>query len=241
MEYLKDVLIKESRGHDYVFIVDNLPKSLLYTQGLKTVFVPGHAVDFMPDRPKVSAAYVLRDPEAPDEPKNRRLTGEMVDLLLEGIERSATGDGGYVFFYENVNARQRLAEIDAYIKKCHAIGATIPARIPYAAVKGSMTSGPKPLSDLPRVELPGPVSPPPAGKTAGVQVPSSAGAVLSPVFAGLEPKPPKDHFPMAPTFEPKVPKPPRKYTEEQLDGMRANLAAAREKRLHTPKPPEVKP
>jgi hypothetical protein len=233
MEFVKDVLIKEARGHDYVFIVDNLPKQLLFTQVLKTVFVPNHAVDFMPDRPKISAAYTLRDADAPDEPKNRRLTGETVDQLLEGIEKSPTGDGGYVFHVENINSRQRLLEIDAYIKKCHAIGAVIPTRVPYAAVKGSMSSGPKPLSDLPRVELPGPVSPP----TKVVQAPVSPEAV----FSGLEPRPKKDPFPMAPTFAPDVPKPPRKYSEEQLDVMRANLAKAREKKAHTPTPPEVKP
>lgn len=229
MEYLKDVLIKESKGVDYVFIVDNLPKELLFTRVLKTVFVPNHAVDFTPDRPKVSAAYTLRDPDAPDEPKNRKLTGEMVDQLLEGIEKSPTGDGGFVFFDSNIQSRQRLVEIDAYIRKCLPVGAAITQRVPYAAVKGSMISGPKPLADLPRVELPGPASP--SAKAA--QVPASAG-----VFDGLEPKPPKDHFKMAPTFEPEKPRPPRKYDEGTLEKMRANLALARAKKIKTPQPPQ---
>lgn len=200
MEYVKDVLIKEARGHDYVAFVDNLPWSLLFRKEKKLVYIPRWAADYNPERPRQIEAYELRDVDAPDGPMNRRLTGEEEDVLLEGIERSQTGDGAFVFHTEEVNAKQRLLAVDVYIRKCFPPGTSIPRRVPYAAVRGSMTSGPRSLDTIPRVELPGPVSPP----TKVVQVPASPG-----VSAPLLKK--------------------RTYTEEQKQAMRERLVLARAK------------
>lgn len=160
MEYMSDVLIKEAGGIDKVFLVDNLPKELLYRQAKRLVFVPRHAVDYDPHFPKVVEAYELRDPDMPDEPRNRRLTHEMGDELLPGIEASQTADGGFVFFTNLHESRMRLEAIDSYIKRVLGPLAPLPERVEYSSVKGSFMAPPKYRHELPRVALPGPVSPP---------------------------------------------------------------------------------
>lgn len=160
MEYLKNVLIKEADGIDYVFIVDNLPKELLTRPAKKLVFVPRGAIDYDPQFPKQVEAYVLRSEFAPDEPRNRRLTGEMVDELLPGIEKSQTDDGAYVFFTIYGEARDRLAAIDRYIRSVLPPMAQVPRRVPYSSVPKSFIAPPRSLDTIPRVVLPLPVSPP---------------------------------------------------------------------------------
>lgn len=150
MEVLKNVLIKEVDGSklgDRVFIIDNLPKDLLYRKALKRV------VDI----------ENLNQPLIPDYKivEGRRVpTGELVDELIPGIEASQTGDGGYCFFTQYNEARMRLMDIDNYLKAKMPVMDRIPTRIPYAVQPGVLSSGPRPLSDLPRVVLPEPVSPP---------------------------------------------------------------------------------
>lgn len=160
MEYISDVLIKEAGGIDKVFIVDNLPKELLYRKAKRLMFVPRHAVDYDPHFPKVVEAYELRDEDMPDEPRNRRLTHEMSDELLPGIEQSQTGDGGYVFFTTLHESRLRLEAIDSYIKRILGPLTPVPERTEYSSVKGSFNAPPKFRNDIPRVVLPGVVSPP---------------------------------------------------------------------------------
>lgn len=183
MEYLKNILIKEAIGADKVFIVDNLPKSLLYETVQKMVLVPTHAVDYSRYEPKEVKAYIIRDEEMPDEPRNRKLTGEMTDQLLPGIEKSMTGDNGFVFHMEFNEAKERLKAIDAYIRQTLPPLAQVPSRISYAAQAGSFSSPPKPLNQLPRVVLPvaEPVSPP----AFAVQI--SAPAPVQPTIQALAP------------------------------------------------------
>lgn len=175
MEYMKDVLIKEAGGVDKVFIVDYLPKELLYRQAKRLVFVPRHAVDYDPHFPKVVEAYELRDPDAPDEPRNRRLTHELGDELLPGIEASQTNDGGYVFFTNLHEGKARLEAIDSYIRRILGPLSPVPERVEYSSVRGSFSAPPKFRHELPRVVLPEPVSPP----SKDVQAPQPTESVLS--------------------------------------------------------------
>lgn len=221
MEYLKNVLIKESKGPDLVFIVDNLPKDLLFKRARKLVFVPRYAVDYDPAFPKQVEAYVLRNEDMPDEPRNRRITGEMVDELLPGIEASQTGDEGYVFFTQNHESRSRLDTIDRYIRNQLGPLAQIPERVEYSSVKGSFSASPKGRHLIPRVELPESVSPPVAQVT--VQAPQPARVLRGDT---------REVDVLSPAPEPLKRK--KEYTEEQLKEMRERLAAARAKR-HVPK------
>lgn len=160
MEYMNDVMIKEAVGVDKVFVVDNLPKELIYRPAKKLVFVPRHAVDYDPTFPKIVEAYELRNEDMPDEPRNRRLTHEMSDELLPGIEASQTNDGSFVFFTEIHESKMRLEAIDNYIRRMIGPMAPMPERVEYASIRGSFTAAPKRREELPRVALPGPVSPP---------------------------------------------------------------------------------
>ncbi len=212
MEYLKNVLIKEANGPDMVMIIDNLPKDLIYRQARKLVPVPRYALDYSPFDPKLVEAYTLRDETMPDEPRNRRVTGEMVDELLPGIEHSQSGDGGYVFFVEYNEAKERLAAIDRYLREKMGPTAHIPARVHYSSQPGSFIAPPKPLNLIPRVELPevvAPVSPP------TVEVKASA-AVQDGNQGG-------SHG----TINKKTRKP---MSEDQKEAARIRLAAAREKK-----------
>lgn len=172
MKYLKDVLIKEVRGHDYVFIVSHLPKSLIFEEVEKMVSVPKGAIDYDRTEPKIVPAYILRDEDAPDEPRNRRQTHEKSDELLEGIELALNGDGGFVFHTEYNGAKDRLAAIDSYIQtavKAVSALAQAPRRVKYSSQEGSFMAPPKPTHLIPRVELPEPVSPPASAVQATVQ------------------------------------------------------------------------
>lgn len=151
MEMLKNVLIKEVDGSklgDKVFFVDNLPKNLLYQSELRMM------IDYTNPQQNLVPAFTL------NERSMKVPTGERIDVLKPGIERSQTGDGAYVFFTQNNEGYQRLQEIDRYIAQSVPVAERVAHRVPYALQPGVMSSGPKPLSDLPRVVLPEPVSPP---------------------------------------------------------------------------------
>lgn len=151
MEFLKNVLIKEADGSklgDKVFFVDNLPKSLLFHKVAKRM------IDYTNPQQNLVPEFVMNEKGV------KQLTGAMVDELLPGIEMSQTGDGGFVFFTQYNEALYRLRDIDNYIKANTPVLERIPVRIPYAIQPGVMSSGTRPLSELPRVVLPEPVSPP---------------------------------------------------------------------------------
>lgn len=147
-ELLKDVLIKEASGIDKVILVDNLPKSLLYKKDIKMV------IDYSTPYQHLVPAYEL------DGKGNRINTGELVEVLKEGIERSQTGDGAFVFNVNYNESKQRLQELDRYIAMSVPQADRIPERVPYAAQPGVMTSGTIARNQIPRVVLPELVSPP---------------------------------------------------------------------------------
>lgn len=161
MEVLKNVLIKEVDGSkigDKVFYVDNLPKSLLFVKAIKLM------VDYTNPQQNLVPEFELDE-------KNRKIpTGAKVDELLPGIELSQTGDEAYVFFTQNNEGKNRLQDIDRYIQSVMPVAERIPVRIPYSSQPGLMTAAPRPLSQIPRVVLPEPVSPP--AKTVQVAAPS---------------------------------------------------------------------
>lgn len=151
MEIVRDVLIKEVDGSkigDKVFIINYLPKSLLYHKVTKRIIDPNS-----PDQRMV--------PEYDVRPNGTKvLTGNKVDELLPGIEMSQTGDGAFCFFTQYNEAQRRLTDIDNYLKATMPVAERLPQREPYALQPGVMTSGTRPLNTLPRVVLPEPVSPP---------------------------------------------------------------------------------
>lgn len=152
MEVLKSVLIKEvdgSRVGDKVFVVENLPKNLLFHKVVARVIDPNS-----PSGDRLVPEYTLAA-------NGQRVpTGRQIEVLRDGIENSQTGDGAYCFFTQYLESQYRLRDIDNYIKSVMPVTERIPAREPYAAQPGVMTSGTRPLSALPRVVLPEPVSPP---------------------------------------------------------------------------------
>jgi hypothetical protein len=151
MEVLKNVLIKEVDGSkvgDKVVYIDNLPKSLLYTRVKKLM------VDYTTPFQNLVPEFEL------DERGRKIPTGATVDEVLPGIELSQTGDDAFVFFIQNNEGRLRLAEIDRYVQNNVPVAERIQPRIPYSMQPGVMTASPRPLSQIPRVVLPEPVSPP---------------------------------------------------------------------------------
>lgn len=175
MEVLKNVLIKEvdgSRLGDKVFIIDNLPKSLLYKQAIKLM------VDFTTPQQNLVPEFQL------DERGRKIPTGAKTDELLPGIELSQTGDGGYVFFVQNNEGKMRLADIDRYLQATMPVSERVPVRIPYSSQPGTLSASPRPLDQLPRVVLPAPVSPPSKDVQAAAPSPSS-----SPLVAPKQRKP----------------------------------------------------
>jgi hypothetical protein len=192
MEVLKNVLIKEVDGSkigDKVFYVDNLPKSLLFAKATKLM------VDYTNPQQNLVPEFEL------DEKGRKIPTRALVDELLPGIEFSQTGDEAYVFFIQNNEGKMRLQEIDRYIQSVMPVAERIPVRIPYSSQPGLMTAAPRPLSQLPRVALPEPVSPP----SKDVQV-----AASSPVLE-----------------VPKARKVRKPLTEQQKAAARERLAQAR--------------
>lgn len=127
-EVVTDVLIKEARGGgDRVFIVNQLPKTLLFRAEREMV-------------PMGEKQYL-------------QPTGEVIDELLPGIHISQTGDGGYLFFAGQQESKQRLETVDNYIKSNWPSSKPLPVREFYCYQPGNMLSPPRPLSMVLRVEL----------------------------------------------------------------------------------------
>lgn len=136
-EFIENVLVKEvTPGGDKVFVVSKLPKQLLF-RAAKEMVPMGQRQDFAP-------------------------TGQIVDELLPGIERSQTKDDGFVFFQLH-EALARLQNIDRYIRGLWPHTRALPRREYYAMSPGDPMSPPKHLSDILRVELL--TSPPADGQT----------------------------------------------------------------------------
>lgn len=196
MEMLKNVLIKEVDGAtDKVVYVDNLPKQLLFRRAKRLM------IDYTDpqNRQNLIPAFEVLDSG------KKRFTGEMVDELLPGIEKSPTGDDAFVFFTQHNESKQRLRDIDEYLRRTVPVAERLQARIPYAIQPGVLSSGTIPLSAIPRIVLPEPVSPP----AQAVQV--SAHAAVS-----------NEH--------PKKKRTRRPMTEEEKAAARSRMARAREVR-----------
>ncbi len=192
MELLKNVLIKEVTGHkngDLVVYIDNLPKTLLYRSTRKMVIDhddPQNRQNLVPEYEMVNGRRIL--------------TGAMMDELLPGIERSQTGDESYVFFIHYNEAKARLGDIDRFCRSNVPVAERLQERIWYSAQPGVTSAGTIPLHAIPRVVLPGLVSPPEA--KASVQVEAHTAALPAK----------KERKPM---------------TEAQKDAARERLARAR--------------
>lgn len=148
MEIIKEALVIESNGlRTSCFVVENLPKDLLYHKVKKVMPLDEYSERLVP-------AFVKNK-------KGEKIpTGEMVDELYPGIELDKAGSGGYVFTMDTDDSVQRLKELDRYIDNTITDPARKPKRVPYAQEPGSTSSAPKPFHTIIRVRLPEPASPP---------------------------------------------------------------------------------
>lgn len=148
MEVIKEALIIEANGmKPTCFIVENLPMHLLYHKTKKLMPIEEYNERLVP-------AFIK------DEHGNKVPTGEMVDELHAGIELDKAGSGGYVFTLESDDSTRYLKELDNYIETTIKDPILKPKRIPYAQQPNDKASGPKPYSQIIRVRLPDPASPP---------------------------------------------------------------------------------
>lgn len=189
MEVIKEVLIIEANGlRVKAFIVENLPKELVYHKTKKLMPLDEYSERLVP-------CFEI------DANGKKRPTGELVDALNPGITEDGAGSGGLVFDLFSDDSIQALRRIDKYLEDQIKDPAFRPARQPYAQVPMDPKSPPKPYSQIVRVRLPEPPSPP------TIPVVEEARAV------------------------PEVaPKTKRVYTEEQKKAMRDRMAAARAKK-----------
>lgn len=142
MDILKEVLIKECGNmfHDKVFIVENLPKKFLFEKTARMI-------------PRRDERGQAMGDSVPDP------SGEMVDTLYPGIEKSPTGDNGYMFWKGNLESEGRLRDIDNYVERSVPRDSRIPARVDYAQRVGDASSGPLSYDKIPRVTIPLPDMP----------------------------------------------------------------------------------
>src|SRR5438067_1843885 len=103
-EVINEALIIDSNGlRTSCFIVENIPKELLYHKTKKVMPMDEYSERLVP-------AFTV------DEHGKRHPTGEMVDALNSGIEMDGAGSGAYVFTHDTDDAIQALKRIDEYIK-----------------------------------------------------------------------------------------------------------------------------
>lgn len=148
MEVIKEVLIIEANGiNTSCFIVENLPKNLVYHKVKKLMPLDEYSERLVP-------AFTV------DDQGKKHATGELEEALLPGIELDGAGSGGLIFEGATDESKQRLKAIDKHIEDTIKDPALRRPRVPYAQQPGSLTSGPKPYHTIIRVHLPEPVSPP---------------------------------------------------------------------------------
>ena len=141
-ELLDSVYIKESSTlhTDTVFIVENLPKRLIYHM------VPAMATVY--DRDGYTDGNQRVDSTAPK-----------VEALLPGLYLDAAGDGSVMFDTRHEEPAKALEAIDAYIAGTLPRDVVIPRRVPYAERPDDKRSNPIPMSGIPIVALPGVLRP----------------------------------------------------------------------------------
>lgn len=142
-EVLKEVLLKKcgNRIHDQVLIVENLPRKFLFEETRK--LVPKK------DREGWLDGTMTVDP-----------SGEMVWTLYPGIERSQSGDGGFIFWTNEQESDGRLKDIMRYIDGVFPRDQRLPSFVDNAQLRGEMNTGPIPYNLVPRISLPAPISEP---------------------------------------------------------------------------------
>lgn len=168
-EYLSDVLIIESAGlRPTCFILDNLPKRLLFQRTKKLMPMQEYSERMVP-------AFTV------DEHGKHIPTHEMEDSLQPGVEISGSGDGAFLFFPGYGESKNRLTMIDEYIKD-HIADPEKRKRVPYAAQPGLRNSAPIARHQIPHVVLPTPspiTVPPVIGGTADMDLQEEAAARLA--------------------------------------------------------------
>ena len=104
-EVIKEALIIESNGlSTKCFIVENLPKDLIYHRAKKLMPMDEYSERLVP-------AFTI------DEKTGKKVpTGELVDELNSGIELDGAGSGAFIFQMYSDDSVQRLKAIDKYIE-----------------------------------------------------------------------------------------------------------------------------
>jgi len=136
MEYLNDILIKEivPQGDTKVFIVNNLPKNLLYHKQIKMI-------------PRKDAEGYLTGDLVPDP------TGAQEEALLDGLDKSEW-DSAVVFNVKRAHVKAALDNIDRYIDRQFPRDVVPPQRVSYAAKPGDTRSVPLARNKIPVVDIP---------------------------------------------------------------------------------------
>jgi hypothetical protein len=147
-EVIKEALIIEANGLMVkAFVVENLPKNLLYYKTKKLMPIEDFSERLVP-------CFTI------DEHGRKNPTGEMVDALNPGITMDGAGSGGFIFDLFSDDSITALKKIDEHIHNTIKDVELRPARQPYAQVWMDKASYPKPYNQIIRVRLPEAVSPP---------------------------------------------------------------------------------
>lgn len=147
-EVLKESLIIEANGLNVkAFIVENLPKDLIYYKTKKLMPLDEYSERLVP-------CFTV------DEAGHKHTTGELVDALLPGIALDGAGSGAFIFDLFSDDSISALRRIDDHIKETIKDPDLKPSRQPYAQVYLDKNSPPKAYQTIIKVKLPDPVSPP---------------------------------------------------------------------------------
>lgn len=147
-EVIKEALIIEANGlRVKAFIVENLPKELLYHKTKKLMPLDEYSERLVP-------CFTV------DAQGHKHPTGELCDELNSGITPDGSGSGGFIFDLFSDDSMTALRRIDKYLEDHISDPAMRPGRQAYAQVPMDPKSNPKPYSQIIRVRLPEPLSPP---------------------------------------------------------------------------------
>ncbi len=147
-EVIKEALIIESNGlRTSCFVVENLPKDLIYHKAKKLQPLDEYSERLVP-------CFTT------DEHGKKHPTGELMDEFNPGIALDGAGSGAFIFHLDTDDSVQALKRIDAYIANHISDPMQRPNRIPYAQQPGERNSAPRAYNTIVRVKLPAPVSPP---------------------------------------------------------------------------------
>lgn len=206
-ENLREVLIKKvgNKLHDKVLIVENLPRKFLFEQTRKMVQRIDR--DGYPDGTLVVAP-----------------SGELVWTLRPGIEKSQTGDGGFVFDTMDREAMERLADIMRYIEMSFSRDKVIPAFVDNAQQIGDARTGPIAYFQMPRISLPPPAPAPVPLLAPSTETVGSTASTVTINLAAQVSAPPDNRTPQGPAAS--LPKKKGMTEEQRL------AASARMKKMH---------